>query len=373
MDPARRIPELDGLRGIAIGLVLAHHYALGVPAGGAVDRAVLALASAGWIGVDLFFVLSGYLITGRLLDARASGAPLAAFYARRALRIAPPYFLLLAVCLVVGPALGVRLAPRSEADLAWFALFASNVLTVVHGWPDRVVAHLWSLAVEEHFYLLWPLLVLWVPVRRLAAVTIAVALASAGTRAWGLAHGLDASDVYVLTFTRLDGLALGSALAALEASGVQPERWRRLAAPLAIACALALAMLVALGRGHWGAWSHELLVAGLFALAAGGASALAAVLGVGPGHVVGRALRLRPLRVAGRLSYGMYLFHMPLVEAAHRAGWQPAVLVPQGAASWPYLAVYAALQAAALLLVAEAIWRFVEAPALRLKRFLPGS
>jgi peptidoglycan/LPS O-acetylase OafA/YrhL len=373
MDSARRIPELDGLRGIAIGLVLAHHYALGVPAATAVDRAVLSAASAGWIGVDLFFVLSGYLITGRLLEARASGAPLAAFYARRALRIAPPYFLLLATCLVVGPALGVRLAPRSESDLAWFALFASNILTVVHGWPDRVVAHLWSLAVEEHFYLLWPLLALWLPGRRLAAATIAIALASASARAWGLAHGLDGSDVYVLTFTRLDGLALGATLAALEASGLRPERWRGVASALVLASGLGLAVLVWFGRGHWGSWDRGLLVAGLFALGLAGASGLAAVLGLTPGHVVRRALRLRPLLLAGRLSYGMYLFHMPLVEAAHRAGWQPAALVPPGTAAWPYLGAYAAVQAAALIAVSDLSWRLVEAPALRLKRFLPGS
>ena len=145
-------------------LVAFSHYAERMK-GTSWDAVVFKIAESGWAGVDLFLALSGFLITGILIDARGSPRFLRNFFARRILRIFPLYYVALVVYYCF-------LQPIEEpgtpaASPIWFFAYGSNILAAIYGWPSRFVGHFWSLAVEEQFYLLWPLLVLWLPARRL--------------------------------------------------------------------------------------------------------------------------------------------------------------------------------------------------------------
>jgi peptidoglycan/LPS O-acetylase OafA/YrhL len=162
-----RIDTLDGVRGLAILAVLVDHSAFWITPTTFVDRAVQAVTGSGWAGVDLFFVLSGFLITGILLDAKGGQHYFRSFYARRVLRIFPIYYLTIALALAASfiPAI-VHRFPDAAAEihhvLPWYWTYTTNYLISLHGWaaaPMRT-AHLWSLAVEEQFYLVFPLL-LW--------------------------------------------------------------------------------------------------------------------------------------------------------------------------------------------------------------------
>lgn len=369
---AGRLPELDGVRGLAILLVLAHHYCLNLPVGGWGDQQVLRITGMGWIGVDLFFLLSGYLITGILLDGKRSPGILAAFYARRALRIFPPYYLLLFGLFVVGPAFGVSLVGSSASDAIWFWLYGSNFLIALTDWPHRILAPLWSLAVEEHFYLIWPLVVLAVPTRRLKATLIVIALGSAVLRLVGVSMGLSHSAIYVLTFTRLDALAVGGLLAAAQRSPGWGGPWLTSWGGAAFMSALLLgAPTVVSNRGHWGAWAPAELVTGFLLLAIGLGGALAWLLGQGPTHWARVAFRSRGLTHAGRRSYGLYLYHMPLIEIVGRLGLDLPSLAHAEGPHWPILLGYLPVQGALLFLVAEVSWRLMERPLLRLKDRLP--
>jgi peptidoglycan/LPS O-acetylase OafA/YrhL len=371
-SPIDRVVELDGVRGLAILLVLVHHYCRDLPAAGWVDRLVLTGASIGWIGVDLFFLLSGYLITGILLDAKTSPGFLLAFYARRTLRIFPPYYLLLFFLFCLVPALGVSLVGESSRDSVWFWLYGSNFLIAVQDWPHRVLAPLWSLAVEQHFYLIWPLVILAVPGRHLAGVTVLIALGSAFLRFVGLTLGWNTSAIYVLTFTRLDALAVGGLLATATRSGaVSPMRLSRIGAVVGLGGLLTGLVATSLGRGHWGAWNETELVSGFLVLAVGLWGGLGWLLSIDYGHRVRALFRLPALTIVGRRSYAMYLWHMPFIEVASRLGLDPASHVRPGLPIWPYLLVYVPSQTALLFVAAQISWRFVEGPLLGVKDRIP--
>src|SRR5579863_5611373 len=199
-----RMPELDLLRGLAILLVLFHHgfYWSGVTGSGTVTNAFIAITRKGWLGVNLFFVLSGFLITGILVDSRCKEGYFRKFYARRALRILPAYYGTLLVLLVTG------LKPLSFLVLSVFYL--SNV-TPLFGVAQSYPV-LWSLAVEEHFYLLWPTIVRRFSVRRVEQIAIAVVCIVPALR---LASFLLNWRTGLRNYTWLvaDGLAMGAWLA----------------------------------------------------------------------------------------------------------------------------------------------------------------
>ena len=190
---ARQIPALDGLRGIAIAAVMVFHFTLYGPYSNALMRGLpaigpaLHLAMAGWGGVDLFFVLSGYLITAILLRTKAAPGYFRRFYARRVLRIFPLYYLFLAV----GIALSSRLPPAWSAEGSWqlwLWTYLTNFKIGSAGWSSvpRAYEHFWSLAVEEQFYLLWPLLVFKLDERRLARLLTFAPLRWMGRVSYGL-------------------------------------------------------------------------------------------------------------------------------------------------------------------------------------------
>jgi peptidoglycan/LPS O-acetylase OafA/YrhL len=220
-----RLRQLDALRAVAVGGVLFAHF---VPAGH--PLAALHWLPWGDLGVQLFFVLSGFLITGILLgcqrevDAgRQSVAfSLRQFYVRRCLRIFPAYYLTLGLT-------SLSLWPIVRETLPWHAGYASNFyLASLGAWRDTV-SHLWTLSVEEQFYLLWPLVVLLVPRRRLLRVVIGVVVAAPLFRLATFAAGAPELWRVVLLPSCMDALGLGALLACLEADPARDAARRALA------------------------------------------------------------------------------------------------------------------------------------------------
>ena len=194
--PSLRLPALDGIRGLAILMIMQYHFwGLGfglverAPRLG-LDRWVASIRELGWTSVDLFFVLSGFLITGLLLDAKArSGHYFRNFYARRSLRIFPLYYLFLAFVLTVAGHIPFLAAyatiPELRAHQLWFWTYGVNVAACVPAIGAQipvVYTHFWTLAVEEQFYLVWPLVVFTLDVRRLRATCIGMVAVALGLR-----------------------------------------------------------------------------------------------------------------------------------------------------------------------------------------------
>ena len=359
-----KLPALDGLRGLAIGGVLACHFLNAWPGTAPLDRAAVAALGLGWAGVDLFFVLSGFLITGILLDGLGAPGWWSGFHVRRALRIFPLYYLALALFGLLGPALGL-VDPWTFGRWGWwYWSYLGN-----WAYPARQVipalSHFWSLGVEEQFYLAWPAVVLLAGRRRLALVAGGLVLAGPLLRAGIVAAGWPVGSAFRVTPGRVDALALGALLAVLFRSPAGRAALRR-AWPLAAVAGGAgfLALGAPLGYDmHARAlevWSHSLLAIGFGGLLAG------AVVTEGTDHPLRRLLGSRPLAVLGRYSYGLYvwhyLVHVGALEALRARPWGAALLATRAG----YLA-YALAGSGASLALAWASFHLVEQRFLALK------
>ena len=323
----RHLPALDGLRALAVAGVLAYHLGLG-------------WASGGYLGVDLFFVLSGFLITSLLLEEWVTAARigLLAFWSRRAKRLLPALFvLLLAICVFVvvmgrfGPAgwaSAVDLsALRGDAIATllyvanWHAIFAHQSYFARFAAPSPL-EHTWSLAIEEQFYAVWPLVLvalLWT-CRRLGAswrragivLTVAGVVGSASWMAVLYRSGASLTRVYFGTDTRMFDLLVGAALAMLVAARPEPGAKARAVlhvAAVPAAAALAWCWVVAgTSEGNPRAWMFE---GGFLACACLAAVVIADVRLVERGPLA-RALSIPPVRWIGTISYGIYLWHWPV-------------------------------------------------------------
>lgn len=303
----RHLPELDGLRAVAVLLVLWAHfpYVTSSPASFAFWK-VSQVLRTGYIGVDLFFVLSGFLITRILLAERdATGSiSFARFYLKRALRIFPIYYLCVAIYAVT--------FAHGDGDVLGLATYTFNYYKPFHPAPSAL-EHTWSLSVEEQFYLLWPLIVSATPRSWGRTLTGAVVPLVGFAVALGVASSLDsevaATVIYMSGPTRMVSLSLGAYLAYREVA------MDRLAVPRAAGLvALGAALLAADNAGRAlhvipaGGYYWCLALAGYAAFSTG---AVALLIG-GDTEVLGplkAMLRLPPLRYIGRISYGLYLYH----------------------------------------------------------------
>jgi peptidoglycan/LPS O-acetylase OafA/YrhL len=281
-----------------------------------VDIIYVRFASAGWIGVDLFFVLSGFLITGILVETRDSRHYLRNFYARRVLRIFPLYYGFLLLVLVVLPCF---LAPASATSLKagqiWHWTYLSNVLYGRTGWPNSdlpnyFLGHFWSLAVEEQFYIFWPLLVLLLGPKRLTRVCAGLVVLSVALRA-GIALAGNPTAAYVLMPARMDAFAIGAALAVVAGERRGLETLRRHAPAIMVVSSVAVMSLF--WRNGLDPEDLAVQLIGFTMLASFFAAMILFAITTSPSSRYNAVLTNRILRFFGRYSYGIYVFHHPLI------------------------------------------------------------
>jgi peptidoglycan/LPS O-acetylase OafA/YrhL len=369
----RRVPVLDGLRGLAILLVLAHHVVIysGMTREAYADRLVRMAGNAAWIGVDLFFVLSGFLITGILYDTKASPNYFTSFYGRRVLRIFPLYYGFLTVTLLAVPLwLSADAATRLTTGQGWYWSYLSNVQVALSGWQEPLhLGHFWSLAVEEQFYLLWPFVVIAFARRRLLQVAVACCCTALALRIVA-PFGLSALGSYVLMPTRMDTLAAGAIVALLVRT---PGGLQRYAAHARWAFAFGGASLAFLFVWRRGLNELDPVINTIgFSVIAVTFAALVAVVLTGRQHTaLRRALSWPALRALAHYSYGLYVFHQPLAILIREHVWQADMLPRVWGSQFPGLAVYGLLVASSSLACAAASWHLWEVRFLHLKRHLP--
>jgi peptidoglycan/LPS O-acetylase OafA/YrhL len=346
----RYLPGLDGLRALAVLGVVAYHLQL-------------SFAPGGLLGVDVFFVLSGYLITDLLVAEwrENGGIGLKNFWLRRARRLLPALFIMIIVVVDWVALYDHAQLPALRYDVVASIAYVSNWWFIFHHvsyfasfGPPSPFGHLWSLAVEGQFYLLWPLLLL-LGLRYLPRRGLLVGLTLAGVAASALAMGFlyhpgsDPSRVYYGTDTRAFALLIGAALALVwpgqNLSGATSPR-RRLGIDLA-GCTGLIIVLVMMWRTNQ--YETFLYRGGLLLLSSAAAILVAAL--AHPASRLGRALGWEPLRWLGERSYGIYLWHYPVIT-----------LTSQVVNTSGVNAVRAVLQVAASITLAALSWRFVEEP-----------
>jgi peptidoglycan/LPS O-acetylase OafA/YrhL len=372
-----RIDTLDGVRGLAILAVLVDHSAIWITPTSTADRVVQAFTGSGWEGVDLFFVLSGFLITGILLDAKGGRHYFRNFYARRVLRIFPIYYLTIALVLLSSfiPVVAHHFADAT-AEIRrvqpWYWTYTTNYLIVLHGWASAPMrsSHLWSLAVEEQFYLIWPALIFLVDRRTLARICIGLLILCPIMRLALFLSGTPARDLVVATPARLDTLALGALLAIAARSEGGLARWRRPLAAIAIPSILLLASTLTF-RNRIANESPEIATIG-FSLIAAVAGTLVTFATTTPvGTVAHRFLAHPALRAVGRYSYAMYIFHFPVVGLLHARHLAPDTMPTLLGSHLPAQFGFTILCFAVTYVIAFASWHLFEHPILRLKDHFP--
>lgn len=361
--------SLDGVRGLAVLIVVIHNSAwIAESSALLLMKLASAILASGWIGVQLFFVLSGFLITGILLDTKGKSQYFRSFYLRRILRIFPLYYAVVALTLVVAPlvAWSPAWAESVRHSHGWaYWLYVQNWITTSPG--VDALSHTWSLAVEEQFYLVWPLVV-WLVGRR--GLTYLCLLAIVGTPFIRLAlqsSGLDPKTAYVFTIARWDALAAGALLALLlrrEAGRDVVERWQ---GRLAAVAGIALAVLVVAERGFH-SFDLSVQVVGQSLVAILSACLIAAAVTGGPAasRRLQAFLSWDALCMLGKYSYAMYLFHQPIQQFL-----SPILGEQVRGADTPWrlarLGLYIVLVLGLTLLAAMASWRLIEKPCLDLK------
>ena len=307
-DSRLHIAALDGLRGIAILLVLLHGFDVLQDAHGFAHLVDAAL-DIGWIGVQLFFVLSGFLITGILLDTRRQPGYYRSFFVRRVLRIFPLYYGVLFVAFVVLPLCG--LGGHSGQHQVWLWTYLAN-FAAPFGLDEAAFPHFWSLCVEEQFYLVWPLVVRLAGRRGVAVIAAGLVVIAIASRLFLRAHfgepvGHEAA--YMFTPSRMDALAIGAMIAALLREP-RCAAWIEARGSVALAAAGLAVLAAGLVGGHLQRVGAAMQAYGYTLIALGFGLLLIAALRVDAAPA--RWLGVAPLRRCGLYSYAMYVFYAPL-------------------------------------------------------------
>jgi len=335
-----RLPALDGVRGVAILLVILHNQTGRYP-----SLHLQQIFANGWMGVDLFFVLSGFLITGILVDSRQSEDYFKNFYARRCLRIWPLYYSLLFFMFVIVPVLLPSEAHTVfDRSSPWWAypLFLQNFLIPNPSAATGPLGVTWSLAIEEQYYLVWPWVVRYCSRSQVRSIALTVICLSPALRFYFLFQHV---DTYSNVFCRLDGLMMGALLALIVRSDtILPSTFTK-RAWITLSVATPLAFLAEPLNARWIGFSFTAL-----------ASASFVYLSLfSEQHVLRVVLTNRFLVYTGTISYGLYLLHKMPFDMARAFGLEryPALALP--------------ILLAAAYAMAALSWTLLEKPFLRLK------
>ncbi|HEY8104527.1 MAG TPA: acyltransferase [Gemmatimonadales bacterium] len=362
------LPGLDGVRGLAILMVMAIHFVGDASAHTFGQRLVVKAAGFGLLGVDLFFVLSGLLITGLLLDAKSRSHYFRNFYARRTLRIFPLYYLVLTALFLLLPRL-LRLPPNLEharEHQAWLWTYTANFyIAAKSSWESLTyVSHFWSLAIEEHFYLLWPMVVFRFERATLERICVGVVLGGLALRIALALAGTSELSISVLTPCRIDTLCVGALLATVARRESGPAALLRRTGRAALALGVIVVLLSA-----WCALTslglpvlHQLRNT-LYALFFGALS-LTSIRSNAPGRIFQTAT----LRFFGKYSYGLYVYHGLLTWYLRDARLEERLDAHLGN-HWLTMAAQAALGVGVSVVVAVLSYQLFEKRFLALKKF----
>lgn len=363
------MPVIDGLRAIAILLVLWYHAPFlfqQLPQFSDQHNPWASLGSfwamslGGWIGVDLFFVISGFLITLILIRAGSTSASLFAFWARRALRILPLavlYVGVLAALVALGDPL--HIVPNFDA-WPWYAFYLGNIHIALYGWQPLAIMILWSLAIEEQFYLAWPFLVRMYNARYVLFCSVGLIILAPVVRTV-VFSAADYPATYVLTVCRLDALACGALIAVLYSSTNTEytliESCKKLRTPALAMIVIALLVPFSPSFPQTRPWFFTVFGYSLLALS----FAVLLVTSVATQGPLKQLLTSRILTFIGRRCYGLYLWHVLA------AGLTTVMLQRWEVGFYGHITLWLII----LVAMASGSWLFFEEPILRLKRFVP--
>ena len=359
-----RIPELDGFRALAIWMVLVHHAFYAFPFREElwedVPSLIHVIIKAGWLGVDLFFVLSGFLITGILLTSKPKPYYFRNFFCRRILRIVPLYFTVIIV---------MYFCYRGYENFFFLSsFFMANFAGFFQVNTPNAADIFWSLSVEEHFYLIWPVLIWLFSRKQILYLSLLIVCLTPVLRGICFSHGMDPEiEIYMYSWFRFDGLALGAFIATIisyPACTSKHIQW------LAMAFFAILAIVTISGTPFGLMKTKTLLSTALrytqvqmiFATAISAALSLR-------GKPVTAILRLKFARVSSDLSYCLYLIHLGVGEAymwiAKNLDWNPVDVF----GDWAAALLRAFIIIGVSFIFAALSKKFIEAPFLRLKRY----
>lgn len=366
---------LDGYRGLAVLLVMWTHF-IGVSPLADKGTALGRLATSGYFGVDLFFVLSGFLITGILLDAKGRQGYFRVFMMRRVLRIFPLYYAVLALAYLHGWVFNpeAMTALKGADSPLWFWFYVSNWGMVAKGWgleegvwiytpPGWSMGHFWSLAVEEQFYLVWPWVVLLLGRRGLAWLCVSFFLLAPAMSGLISEWAGNYLAGYVSTVGRLNTLGCGALLAIAQRS---PGCWDwlgRRAGGCFAASGLAGMAVLAFEWNIW-LWKYDLLC--VLVPLCFGSGLVFAVRGGGGWWL--RLMESGPMVFFGKYSYGLYIYHHLLRDLWVAELWEKRI-VPLLGSGVLGTAAYMLAAGAASVALALLSWNVLENPCLKLKRF----
>ncbi len=346
-------PALDGIRGCAIVAVIGLHAGLGLP--------------GGFLGVQVFFVLSGFMISSVLLEEvrNTERISLPRFYMRRVLRLLPTFFVVLAAVVLYAIVFPHRHSVDGLGGEALAATFyVANWVYASAGNLSHLLVHTWSLSVEEQFYLVWPPILALLIARgfkspHILAFTAVGIVCSAGARFLLYTDTNDRVDrLYFGSDTRVDALLIGCALAVIAYAGQLPQS--RVAINGIRVAAVVSILGIAVSMRELDRHSGMLYRSGFFLIALGSAAVISLVL-VSEAGIIGRLLSWRPLAGIGRMSYGLYLWHLPIFYMVAESAPDLARRYRVG------ISIVASVAVAALNR------RFVEAPFLAMKDRLYGT
>ena len=376
-----RLPGLDGVRGLAILLVMAYHFVARIAhtrpmsdeALSIVDHLAVKITDAGWVGVEIFFVLSGFLITGILYQSRLERGYFRVFYARRTLRIAPLYYSFLILGFLATPYL---MGSKTSAFAIpsnkhwWFWCYLTNWLFAYEGTFNLTNGgYLWSLAVEEQFYLIWPFIVLAFSARTLMYFCITLFFLTGLLRVYLITVGVSTTAVYTMSISHADGLILGSCLVmAVQEFGA--VRLRPLMLSLFASSFLGAIAVIYFNNWNFRFYDENVAAFGYSCVAVLSACLIWAVLPDSGMDCIRCRFEGAFLRSFGKFSYAIYLIHIPIAVFIMKGVFDPGIHKIANE-YLPSIILYCLSCIAICWMVALGSWHLFEKQILKLKSYFP--